>query len=93
MSVKQPPPDLDLLAQLAGQGRQFMSSTETAQVLGYTEEGLGRLRSRGGGPPFVPIHDGNNAPKLYPLKKFMAWLESRTVGSTAERSRLAAEQG
>lgn len=89
MATKQGEPDLDLLARLTRAGRQYLSSAETAQVLGYTAVGLGRLRTRGDGPPFVPVHGGNNAAKLYPVDKLIAWLNSRTVTSTAERNRIA----
>ena len=77
--------DLDLLADLRKRGRKYASSEEAARVLGYTDEGLGRLRTRGNGPPWVPVHDGNNAPKLYPLDNLEEWLDSRMVNSTAER--------
>lgn len=61
---------------------RYLSPNEVCdRVPGLTKTGLGQMRFRGDGPPFV-----KPSPKkvVYPESKLYAWLEDKTQQSTKE---------
>lgn len=67
---------------------ELLTIEEAAAYLGFSPSTLEKWRSgyRGvkGGPPFIPMHDGEKSPVRYMVADLRAWIESRRVTPSAE---------
>jgi hypothetical protein len=76
---KDPPPAHDSEVARLLQGRKLLTSTQVADMLGYTPDALRVLRHQGGGPPYIAI---SNQVVRYRLPDVEAWLQARTKART-----------
>ena len=65
----------------------FLLSTEAAAMLRISRRTLERMRVDGTGPRYLKAGPGKRSRVLYRQSEVLAWLESKSFGSTSEYSR------
>lgn len=67
--------------------KQFLTTTEAAEVLRLSPRTLERFRVEGTGPKYLKAGGGKRARVLYDPKELRQWLAAFTYGSTSEYAR------
>jgi predicted DNA-binding transcriptional regulator AlpA len=74
---------------------EYLTSAETAALLGYKNNTLEIKRCQGKGPPFIKLGDTPQAPVRYRRSDVEEWIAARRFASTsafAAAARLPARQ-
>lgn len=85
-----PPVQLDLTGL---HGRKFYATLEAAVLLGLKGQTLRKWRHRGVGPRYFRLGTGTAARVVYSEEDILAWLRSRSFGSTSEETVASAASG